>query len=294
MTSATCGRRPDEHTLAFMTNLVLRASVARRIASVVVLIAFASLPGNMGAASAQILLPGAATDRFDVASIKASASTNVPLPRMFRNGEIHIIGVTLRDLIRMAYPAANGQALVEGGPAWLRTDRFDVIAKTVGGAVATAAMLRHLVEERFKLDAHSIHREGNVFALTLASRDRKLGPMLEPTACPGADRPDVAESGCSSVRIGGGPTLIGEMVTMTRLASTLSEFPIVAEPVVDHTGLAGTYSFRMQYRGANDPNPDAGPLLMEALQEQLGLKLEHSTGAIGVVVVDRVERPGPD
>jgi uncharacterized protein (TIGR03435 family) len=99
---------------------------------------------------------------------------------------------------------------------------------------------------------------------------------------------------CGVLRFAAGPTLIGEGITMVRFASTLSEFPILSAPVVDRTGLTGTYNLRMQYRGDNNPNPEAGPLMPTALEEQLGLKLERSRAPVDVVVIEAVEQPEPD
>jgi uncharacterized protein (TIGR03435 family) len=257
--------------------------------------------------SAQVLPAGVDGDRFDVASVKPSSGARIPLPRIMPGGAVQIDGATLRDLIRMAYPAASGQVLVEGGPGWVMSARFDVTARAPAGAMATATMLRALLTERFGLQARPMTREGTVFSLVMAHHGGRLGPSLTLSACGEAAQPvrldevleramagTDADTSCSHLRIGAGPTLVGESITMARFASTLSEFPILSAPVVNRTGLAGTYNLRMQYRGDNNPNADAGPLMPAALQEQLGLKLEKSTGPVDVVVIDRVEQPAPD
>jgi uncharacterized protein (TIGR03435 family) len=259
------------------------------------------------AARAQTFAPGAATDAFEVASVKPNISgPQVPLPRIFPDGQLRIIGVTLRDLIRMAYPSSSGQVTVEGGPSWITSDRFDVVAKT-GGGRPTAAMLRRLLQERFMLQTRTVTRDGNVFALVLARRDGRLGPSIQATSCvPAAVAPAAFDESleramrgsqapptdCSTFRIGGGPTFFAENITMGRFAAILSEFPMLGNsPVLDRTGLAGTYSFQLRTRAENNPNPEAGSLMPAALEEQLGLKLERSAGPIDVVVIDRVARP---
>ena len=100
-----------------------------------------------------------------------------------------------------------------------------------------------------------------------------------------------AATDCSTLRIGAGPTFFGRAVTMARFAAFLSEFPMISAPVVDHTGLTGTYDFRMQTRADNNPNPEAGAPMPVALEEQLGLKLERATGPLNVIVIDGVQRP---
>lgn len=238
---------------------------------------------------AQDLVPGQAGQAFDVASIKPSQETRVPLARVLPNGQVHFVGVTLRDLIRMAYPSAAGQIDVEGGPGWIGSDRFDVVANAPMNTQPSASMLQRLLAERFNLRVHSRTDQGAVYALRLARADGRLGPALSRSTCGAPDR-----SPCAPIRIAAGPSLVGQGVTMSNLAATLSNFPVLGGPVIDRTGLTGAYDVQVQFRGATNPNPDAGPLLPDALQEQLGLKVERSTGPRDVVVVDAVARPEPN
>ena len=257
-------------------------------------------PARVGA---QGLPAGHDGERFDVASIKPGARPRVPIPQV-RGDVVQIGGVTLGDLIRFAYPTANGQVFMDKAPGWVTTERFDVMAKT-SGERPSSAMLRALLVERFKLRMRVESREGTVFELMMAKKDGKLGPGLTKASCPAEDAPpptledalarkmaapvppDVGP--CQSMRIGGGPTLIGEGVTIADLARTLTYAPIISAPVIDRTGLTDRYNFHMQYRPDSDPNPDHGPTLPAALEEQLGLKLERTKGTIDVVVIDHVE-----
>jgi uncharacterized protein (TIGR03435 family) len=285
-----------------------RDSATRVAATAAIVLAVVALVVPM-VVHAQAFVPGSAGDTFDVASVRPSTSgAQVPLPRILPDGQVRIVGVTLRDLIRLAYHSGRGQVIVEGGPAWIMADRFDVIAKT-GGTAPSATMLRHLLESRFNLQARSLTRESNVFALVVARQDGRLGPSIKETTCAAADAvtapaafnesleramkgPAVPATDCSTFRIGAGPTFFAESVTMTRFAAILSEFPMLGgAPVVDRTGLTGTYTFQMRTRADNNPNPEAGVLMPVALEEQLGLKLERSTGLIDVVVVDQAQRP---
>jgi uncharacterized protein (TIGR03435 family) len=63
----------------------------------------------------------------------------------------------------------------------------------------------------------------------------------------------------------------------------------VKRPVLEHTGLQGEFNFRVEY--SIDDNPETGPSIFNALQEQLGLKLEKTKGMIETLVVDRAEKP---
>jgi uncharacterized protein (TIGR03435 family) len=78
---------------------------------------------------------------------------------------------------------------------------------------------------------------------------------------------------------------------MEKLAQQLSV--TAGRPVVDKTGLNGTYKFTLDWFPADRiPSPDSTiPSMFAALQEQLGLKLESATGAQEVLIIDRVEKP---
>ena len=84
----------------------------------------------------------------------------------------------LRLLITQAY-RVSGYQLV-GGPGWLDSERFDIVAKAPEGSRPdqTMLMLRGLLAERFKLKVHGETRETQVYALVLARSDGKLGPKL--------------------------------------------------------------------------------------------------------------------
>ena len=97
-------------------------------------------------------------------------------------------------------------------------------------------------------------------------------------------------------------------VTMESIASFLPVPGNLGRPVVDRTGLIGTFDFSLEWTPEfqsgdgsklNDPVPpgadfqrdQSGPTFVEALKEQLGLKLESTKGPVEVIVIDRVERP---
>jgi len=87
--------------------------------------------------------------------------------------------------------------------------------------------------------------------------------------------------------------------------------PEMNRPVIDQTGLKDTYFLNLEYEHthrpasmfnaqdggrddlANAPPPPSstGPSLTEALQKQLGLKLESTKGPVDVIVIEHIERP---
>ena len=87
---------------------------------------------------------------------------------------------TLKLLLAVAFDL-NAKA-VSGGPAWMETDRYDVVAVTPGSVRPTPeqqrAMLRALLVERFGL---TFHREPKEFAIYVLSVG-KGGPKLKPAA----------------------------------------------------------------------------------------------------------------
>jgi uncharacterized protein (TIGR03435 family) len=79
---------------------------------------------------------------------------------------------------------------------------------------------------------------------------------------------------------------------MTQLVKVLRDFGNPGRPLVDKTGLTGTFDIHLEFSPDEDAVDAAIPSIFTALQEQLGLRLESSKGPVEVLVIDRVERPG--
>ena len=179
-------------------------------------------------------------------------------------------------------------------------------------------MLRAMLVERVKLATHVEKRQLPVYDLVLARSDGRLGAGIKPSEIDcvvkaAADRaaadaaaavgtplprpaiPDfnAPPAVCGPVRVGNG--LEGDL-TMEFLGRMLRQ--TVGRPVVDKTGLKGSYRMKIQYDRvlqqtgpAIAPSPDALPSVFAALPDQLGLKLESSRADQDVLVIDRLERP---
>lgn len=204
---------------------------------------------------------------------------------------------------------------VIGGPAWIDSDRFDVIAtvnrppetRPDGFPEELLAMIRALVEDRFKVTVHSEQRDAAIYALVPARQDRRrVGSALRsvPEACAGAmkamaDRTRTGPPPCSFRAAEG--KLIGTGVTMTMMANVLSGF--VGRLVVDRSELAGSFDFELTFDPSSAaPAPPGAPLgpalrddttpsIVTALREQLGLKLDSTRGPVEVLIVDSAEPP---
>ncbi len=91
--------------------------------------------------------------------------------------------------------------------------------------------------------------------------------------------------------------------TMKLIAASLPSIGAVGRPVVDQTGLSGKYDFTLEWTPEStalpppgaDTQPDSqGPTFLEALQEQLGLKLKPTKAPVDVLVIDDIEKPSPN
>ena len=119
---------------------------------------------------------------FEVASVKPNKSGEGFVQLGGRGGQFTITNAPLRLIIRNAYRLQDFQ--IVGGPGWLNSDRFDIVAKSDPTATPdqTQAMIKALLAERFKLKVHTESRELPLYALQLARSDGKLGPKIKTAA----------------------------------------------------------------------------------------------------------------
>jgi bla regulator protein blaR1 len=301
----------------------LRLNVARRVTLAAAGTAALGIPIVVGMVSIAPRVSAqsetAAKPQFEVASVKQNKSgalrvTMAPQP----GGRFTATNAPLRALIRNAYQLQD-QELV-GGPSWLNTDRFDIVAKASDSAVSagqTRSMLQTLLAERFKMIVHHETRELPVYALVMVRGDGKPGPQLHRTgadcASPDAPLPALdfgagprdpnAACGYIGPGTGSGATLTIRGVTMETLSRFLA--PTVHRIVINRTGLAGYFDMDVEMTtelGPPPPPPGApdrfdrssAPSIFTVLQEKLGLKLESTRGPVEVLIIDRVERPTDD
>jgi uncharacterized protein (TIGR03435 family) len=250
---------------------------------------------------------------FEVTSVKVNRS-GVPGGMVdLRPGQFTGTNVTLRDLLVAAYELETFR--IVGGPEWMERDRFDIQARALSpvGREEGTALLRALLADRFTVRARLEQRAHPIFSL-VTSDDGRPGPRLRPAspeAC--ADRgpkPFAAPAGQlpSCGRLSAGPgRMSGRSVSLDLLASYLS--PRVNRVVANRTRLSGVFDVDLEWRiddaqraalarlspDGSPPLPEPeGPGLETALREQLGLKLESTTGPVDVLVVESAERPMAD
>lgn len=296
--------------------------------------------------SAAYSQPAAANARpeFEVASVKPSQPDSGPIkvdpggPGTGDSSRVTYSFATIRDLMVDAYDVKRYQ--ITGGPGWLDSERFDVVAKVPAGSTKEQAkeMLQNLLAERFKLTLHRETKELPMYALVAGPKGVKLKASTNTdvpasdsqpsplSLSPGKDGVRLGADGCPVVPsvAGGrgsfmmmtpaGACMISYGQTLDFLATQLSNR--FDRPVIDETGLSGTYDWRLRFDpssmpqgrggavqlkggpGLEDGGPanrpasdgDSAPGFSTALQDQLGLRLEAKKGPVELLVIDHAEK----
>lgn len=249
---------------------------------------------------------------FDAISVKLSDGADPRGALQFQpGGRLVAINIPLRPLFSLAYNLAlsQGRGAIIGAPSWFDSERYNIEAKANGDPPREQMilMLQSLLADRFKLTVHHETRQLPVYALVL-TKPGKTGPQLKPHSddakCINVPQPDpgpgkAMPAYCGNFRVGagasGGIRETADAITMERFAATLGQQ--VDRPVVDQTGLSGVFDVDLEFtsqRAAVDAQAAGPPLIFTAIQEQLGLKLEPTTGPIDVIVIDHIEKPSPN
>lgn len=253
---------------------------------------------------------------FEVASIKPNISDGARggCCRLEPGGRLTATNASLRQLIQSAYQRHGfDRREIEGGPAWLDSARFDVVAKAAGEHAIdpdgfprrTWLMLRTLLADRFRLKMRTVSVDRPIYALVMANSDGKLGPRLRRSEVNCAavmemlikgERPE--KPTCASASYPG--RLVATALTLPTVASIVSGS--VDRAVIDRTELTGVFDLEFEAVEVRPPGPfgpsfrpsDTTQSIFMALPEQLGLKLEARQGTVDVLVVESAEQPTPD
>jgi uncharacterized protein (TIGR03435 family) len=222
-------------------------------------------------------------------------------PRFFRFQQ-----ATLNDLIADAYHVEYFQI---SSKIPLDRDRFDVSANVPEGATKQdfRLMMRHLLEERFHLRAHTESRDFAAYELIVAKSGLRMQESGSASAAPAADARRPANDGFPELPPGK-PGMISNHTTsggflLVRIRARQEPVSVMIEmlqtpgdqPVVDKTGLKGKYDFTLEYTHDLPGTPHDGetpvaPSLFTALQQQLGLQLVAKKLPFDVVVVESFDR----
>jgi uncharacterized protein (TIGR03435 family) len=304
----------------YMTTRILRTILHTSI----VIIAALSTP--LPALRAQ---SPAAKLSFDVASIKQNTS-DLPAYRATSNfplglGESYppngsLLSATnypVATYIAFAYKLTSSEqrTLQAQLPKWTNDQRFDIEARAPGIATKDQMrlMMQSLLADRFKLAVHNEIKEAPVYALVLV-KPGETGPQLHARA---ANSPACgAFSTSAAARSADGTpsscdvflTLVdtdrihtsARNITMRMIAGAmpLPGLGQLDHPVVDQTGLTGTFDFTIECSpeptALNAQTNEIEPTFLQALKDQLGLKLESSNTRVTTLVIDHIDPPSPN
>jgi len=264
-----------------------------------------------------------AATQFEAASVKSSADTTPGPARGFGRwsggpgttspGQFTAVGISLKNiLLRDAYQLQDFQ--YQALP-WMDNEIYDIVAKVPPGITTEQfhVMLQNLLIERFKIESHHEPRSRTSGELVVAKGGSKLTPSkFDPNAPMEAGTPHLMRDpdGIPSLPADSGPRplMIVPVTTRPEIAmvtnrSTIANLVRLLSgnlhlPIVDKTGLQGEFAFTLHFkpegmasRTADSAAAELGPPnVYDALQGQLGLKLETHKENIDVLVIDKAEK----
>ncbi len=253
---------------------------------------------------------------FEVASVKLSPP-RTPGARLYFGparggpgtpdpGQITWTYATLRGLLITAYDVNEYQI---NGPAWLNSERYDIIVKVPEGATKEQVRLmwQNLLAERFRLMLHHEPKEFQVEDLVIGKggsklKDTTVDPAEELDPGPPKFKDGVLNGPgyVTTIMATGQAHLVAKAQPLSKLTATLGG--VLHRPVIDKTGLTGKYDFSIDFKldlralGAapatapSDNEPDPGPDLAAAVEQQLGLRLVPGKAKLDVLVIDKAEK----
>jgi len=247
--------------------------------------------------------------RFTEASVTSTAVPGGarPVSRVAEDGGYIAADVTLQNLIEAAYRRTGfDRRVVVGGPEWIDSDRFDIQAKSTDGLILDAdgfpqhslRMLQQLLKERFQLIVATRADQQPVYALVAA---KNPGPGLKLSTVDCAAQQRALAKGQREGKMCGAAPYPGRLVAtglkLRDLASLIE--PYLDRRVIDQTGIDRTFDIEIEGVEIKPPGPfgpsyrpsDTKRSIFELIESQLGLRLEPTTAAIDVIVVESAVRP---
>lgn len=238
---------------------------------------------------------------FEVSTIKPAVDTSIPSGTYsIGGGRYQGHAASLIYLLTFGFNMHPKQFI--GLPAWATSDRYDITAKIPGDGRPSDAQLRvmvqNLVKDRFGVAFHIEKRDLSAYTISIGKGGLD-GIKMTRSESQGSNG-----GGSFAGSVPGTGVMTMGNATMTDMASLMQRV-MLDRPVVDQTGLTGRYNIslkwapddtqfiQMNLRLAPPPgaDPDVLPNLINAFQEQLGLKLELTKAPVDVIVIDKVSRP---
>jgi uncharacterized protein (TIGR03435 family) len=236
-----------------------------------------------GCVLALVLLSAAAAQpagpAFEVASVRPSQSGNEKTVES-GPGSLTMRSISVGRCIAWAYGVEEYQV---SGPGWINDTRFEVLGKSSASATEPELkrMLQTLLADRFKLTLHRQTKEMQALVLTVG----KNGHKLEPTETEGSPSFQTGKM-----------NLTGKGATLGQMTQFISHE--IHIPVIDQTGLSGRFNYFLdiaayvteEMRKGPGPPPEASSIVAQAIQAQLGLRLDSKKVPVEVLVIDHIEK----
>lgn len=239
---------------------------------------------------------------FDIAVIRLApppdANFHVSVSSPPHSSRFEATNLPIKALLQIAY---GFDAPVVGAPDWVANTFYNIQARSDEAADARLAKLtdnevrlekRHairvLLTDRLGLKTHLETRNSSIYNLVVAKGGVKMQLVPPP---PDGEAPTTPPP--ANVQAHGsqhGLEFVGSNSSLRAITGALSS--MVEAPVVDKTGLTGTYNYTLQFgREWSTHDPDSWPDILTAVQEQLGLKLESVHEPVPNLVVDHITKP---
>jgi uncharacterized protein (TIGR03435 family) len=233
---------------------------------------------------------------FEVATIKPAAGTQSMGVNVDPGGRIQINGLSLKGLIATAFNLSYWQ--ISGGDEWTEKVDYDLEAKPPENLRAQFTNLRHslftiddpqlrtmlqsLLIDRFRLIFHRETKTGDVYLLEKSGKPIKLKPARDRST---GDHPTADPGWSGDIDFVGGQFSMYN-TSMPQFAQFASSM-VLHKPVIDRTGLTGSYDYYSPMHAEQSEFDDSFMLLIP----ELGLKLERAKGPVETFVIDHVEKP---
>jgi uncharacterized protein (TIGR03435 family) len=232
---------------------------------------------------------------FEVSSVRPEGPDAGLFVRPPNRGQFTANAAVAKLLVMLAYDVQESQ--IVGGPGWFATEKWNIQAKSQNeqhSADETRLMLQHLLAERFALRLHRSTADIPVYVLTVG----KGGPKFK-----------LSESTVTNLQVGPNSIFL-QGGTIARLTGVIAT--ALGRPVLDRTGLTGSYDLSVQWddapvregglpgtadsqsRGAGTISNSERGSIFTAVPDQLGLRLEAQKAPVEVLVIDEIQRPSPN
>jgi uncharacterized protein (TIGR03435 family) len=244
-------------------------------------------------------------------------------------GTVDVTGVTLKFLITFAWDLnPNDPEVLVGAPKWLDSDRFDILAKVATDSLGSnpqegrqididdlRQMIRALLVERFKMQAHMDDRPISAYTLIAVNPKLRKADPLSRTRCKEGPGPDGKDPRVATPVLN--RLLTCQNMTMAQIGDELQRVAAgyIYSPVLDGTGIKGSWDFTLSFSSADQTraraagggspsggggssstdgsstasDPSGAITLFDAVNRQLGLKLEKQRRPSPVLVIDHIE-----